>query len=625
MERKIELKIADYNPNNGLMAGLEMNFLNGGNITIPAKKGAYIVASGCGSGKTTIIKELIRCQYRLGILYSAATIRECNEMYQYCKTILPEEDIVMFHSSYQDEGVDNNLLRNNSNELTKKKVIICTHHKLLHESPEILFKYRLDIDLSRYSPQRAATIGSINTRQLILIDELPTCKGIETYVRYDDLRLLGFVKTHMESDIDPLTNEKITFEVPDDPMVYKSSSVFKIFLDMYYKSSGFKGMESSKLNNESDKLRLKLILGKIFDNYSEFTNRFNEICNSNKEIKLTYNLSDFVFDTMDTRFILFDGTGDLTFRYGNNKFRNFNVLTFDDKYNSNIELTKIKFGVDRSYKTNKQFLNKFDSIIENLNTSIDTIDNIIKEKSSKVLVVTWKNFKVKDEDIDEETLNPISEGYSKGFSLTEYIKSELNKRGNIERINYSIIHYQSGLDKATNEFRDYDSIVFLGEFHVPEYVIDEFNLNNRTVTTSEEYQRYQLVQAVCRTRIRNHKGESVNIYFTDDWKDEVMVKLVNYLTNKPLESTIKYSDKSLSFIKPKWRGIANLFCDLNPEIRRCLENKEYMRIDFTLDDIYELIPMSEKKKVEKYYPMINYFRKFNLDIHIESNAKYFGR
>ena len=74
-----------------------MTFLNGGGeITIPERYGAYVVASGCGSGETTIIKELIRTQNSSGILYAASTIQECNDMYQYCKTIIPE-DMVKDH------------------------------------------------------------------------------------------------------------------------------------------------------------------------------------------------------------------------------------------------------------------------------------------------------------------------------------------------------------------------------------------------------------------------------------------------------------------------------------------------------------------------------------------------
>ena len=103
---------------------INIKFLNG-EITIPARNKGYVIASGCGSGKTTAIREIIRERYNYGIVYSAFTIEECNEMYKYCRTFIPENDIIILHSNYNDEGVDNNLLRNNPDKLADKKVIIC--------------------------------------------------------------------------------------------------------------------------------------------------------------------------------------------------------------------------------------------------------------------------------------------------------------------------------------------------------------------------------------------------------------------------------------------------------------------------------------------------------------------
>ena len=57
-------------------------FLNG-EVVIPNKPGGYVVASGCGSGKTTAIRQLMINSFHEGILYSAATIKECNEMYDW--------------------------------------------------------------------------------------------------------------------------------------------------------------------------------------------------------------------------------------------------------------------------------------------------------------------------------------------------------------------------------------------------------------------------------------------------------------------------------------------------------------------------------------------------------------
>jgi hypothetical protein len=98
-----------------------------------------------------------------------------------------------------------------------------------------------------------------------------------------------------------------------------------------------------------------------------------------------------------------------------------------------------------------------------------------------------------------------------------------------------------------------------------------------------------------------------------------MSNLVKYLKGSSNESTI-VADKTLSFIKPKWRPIVDLFCDLDDCFKSALERGMPYKFNFTLDDIYELIPMSVKE-VKKYYPMINYFRKLGVEIKIESERR----
>ena len=202
MFNKIEVEI----PNVTLPVIPEINikFLNG-EITIPARYGGYVIASGCGSGKTTAIKELIKRCCNQGIVYSAFTIKECNEMYQYCRTFLNEDEVVVLHSDYTAEGVNMDLLRNNPDELADKKVIICTHYKLLNEYPEIFQSYsRNVVRMNQYSKIRRKSVSGIDIdgnkrfpRQLIIVDEMPTCLSTSFKVNKQILRLLGVLDTEV--------------------------------------------------------------------------------------------------------------------------------------------------------------------------------------------------------------------------------------------------------------------------------------------------------------------------------------------------------------------------------------------------------------------------------------------
>ena len=179
---------------------------------------------------------------------------------------------------------------------------------------------------------------------------------------------------------------------------------------------------------------------------------------------------------------------------------------------------------------------------------------------------------------------------------------------------FSIIHYQSGLDRATNEFRDYSGVVFLGEFHVPNEVVAKFNRDYRSNTNPQNYLTYQLVQAICRTRIRLHQGLPINVYFSNDWSDDVIKNCIKYLDRDEVSNVI---DETLSYIKPKWRPVIKLFSSLDDEFKYAIENKLPYKFNFTLDEIYELIPMYEKK-VKWYNPLVNYLGKLGIELNIKS-------
>lgn len=183
---------------------INIKFLNG-EVTIPGKPGGYVIASGCGSGKTTAIKEIILSEYHKGIVYSASTIRECNEMYRFLvDSGIDRDRIIVIHSEVTDEGVDMNTFRNHPEVLADKNIIICTHHKLLNEYPELFLAYnRRVLKRSRLSHLTRCYYkwdenGECKLpRQYVLIDEMPTCESFNFKVDVATLRLLGVADTEI--------------------------------------------------------------------------------------------------------------------------------------------------------------------------------------------------------------------------------------------------------------------------------------------------------------------------------------------------------------------------------------------------------------------------------------------
>ena len=68
-----------------------------------------------------------------------------------------------------------------------------------------------------------------------------------------------------------------------------------------------------------------------------------------------------------------------------------------------------------------------------------------------------------------------------------------------------------------------------------------------------------------------------------------------------------------SFIKKKWRSVAQILCSIDPKIKDSINNRAPYSIQFTLNEIYELIPMSRKERC-KYESLVRYFKTLGIEI-----------
>lgn len=628
--------------NNGL---IQMNFINGSMI-IPDKYGGYVIASGCGSGKTTLIKDIIRKKFNKGILYVAATIDECNLMYQFCKELVAQvndpavlsiNDILVVHSDHNSEGVDTKDWKENPEKLADKKILICTHYKLMYEYLPYFTrttfnkKFIVRDDINYF--EKAFSSSSDNEyevrslpREYVLIDELPTLTPIKFTTDPNIMKLLSHRVVEKELVQIPGTSatksitKQIKYEIPD-----------MTELREYYKSLPKNSLPIKYSGSElSSQMIDEIIIGIINKNFTSLL-----LADGKKDVR--YCISNFIYDGMESKLFVFDGTGDITFGRSPEELskefvdgtHRFTLMTFPNdkpKYNSPIDLRMItdfplKRRADGSFdKGTKELQLKLDKVVESLVKVIN--DN------ERTLIVTWMNLKSSGGTNNSSLIN---ECINESASLTKYYESKILSLG-ITPDKFSFIHYQSGLDRATNQFMEYDSIVLLGEFHVPNYVVAEFNESFKCNCSSLRYQMYQVVQAICRTRIRLHKGLPIRVYFTDDWStdlisavsgylrpdDPVSANEVDGLKKLKLLSVDKTDTELLSKIRPKWREDILSLIEVYPMIRDHIvsNSAELLKLDIDLTVLSELCPRKDRLRVRNYYPLIDYLYKLGISLNV---------
>lgn len=620
-----------------------MNFLNC-SIKVPMRYGGEVIASGCGSGKTTIIKEIIRQKFNEGILYSAATIEECNRMYDWIinnligtsinGVELTINDVIVLHCE-NSEG--NDLFMNRPEDIGDKLIVICTHYKLTHEYPEILFKKNFDQRIHmvpetglRRSVTRTMQYGSKYglPRQFVLIDELPTCDIVRARIEKPLMGILMDTVDNSEWSINEFGQRYIS----KLDMRYKKFDDFSKMEYSYDTRAKGTSLSITKGDSEIDKFRTKLPLEVLYERFHEY--------NPNSEIidaEVKYNFTDLILSGMETRFWLFDGTGDLTFE---NSLR-FNVRTVRNKYNSPIEYIKIKNSIGR-YHRESSLINNQNEIKRLLDENIKRMINIINE-NDKVLFLVWKNFKLKSSVKRTDSINISETIFNNDFLLADYCSHKIcenlgiqytgNKHIKYNNKEFSIIHYQSGLDKATNEFMDYDSIVLFGNFLVPEDAVMNFNKMYDCSTSYLKFTTYQLTQSICRTRIRKHKGENIRIYYTNDWDDNYIMYLNMYLTNSvnwmdinkindtgilSISDKVRLSDDVLiDNIQNKWRKDIKSLIEYDDNVRIALLNKSKYSLTIELK-VMNIISPRKDLRVREYYPLINYLRKLGIELTVIS-------
>jgi len=312
---------------------------------------------------------------------------------------------------------------------------------------------------------------------------------------------------------DPIKNiimkrELVIFDEFQDPYIDIIVKHEKLLVELYKR--GLIYGKEIKLTRENIKNMIefdKSIFSKIFDHLPDIKDEklykervkwlfekliisLGDLSNTNivSDITISQDINNFIDER--TKLIILDATADILFKDSNSwnieRYKKNKITIHNDVYFDTISSRR---------KTRKRKKTHKEEIIEDIK-KIE--EYILKSTSNRHLIITWK---------DTEHIE----------NLPRFIKENLDKSVSSK---CEIIHYNSGKCRSTNEYIDYDSIIFFGEWfnntsHA-ERLSEVLNVN----ITAKDLVKSEIIQAIFRTQARREKPISIAFFY--NYKDELI-------------------------------------------------------------------------------------------------------
>ena len=299
--------------------------------------------------------------------------------------------------------------------------------------------------------------------------------------------------------------------------------------------------------------------------------------------------------TTTSTVILFDGTSDIVFPKSKR-----HLPLSGTRYSSDITFSTFPMPLKRKNKE------RFD-VGEIDKYAPDFIRMVVnKTQTVRVIVITWKTVEVYKNTGDADRFEKTTTD-----DFPDLLKDLLVKNGAIED-NLAVIYRGSGLDRGSNEYKDYSTVYFLGEWRVPDNVTKDIGRMFDEKPTFLDYKMSLLVQTICRLRIRQHHGLPIEVFFSDDCNYELFYRVQEYFkANSP--STCKISGLNTpcpTYSSPQKGFIFDMVAlySYDPNLRTAIINQTPYSLSITLNEIWNIIPRNGKHK-GRYKPLINYLKK----------------
>ena len=535
-----------------------MRFLNC-EMTLPHLPGLHICSTGCGAGKSTMIMEIIKKYWKKGVVVIVPTIEAAKEFEKKIKEWVEALHKTGEHPSFSviHTGNQTELVnyKNDPTSLANFDILVITHVRLVIDPVELFINYK----------------GG--KRLLCLIDELmnyyPSAfeipDKIKPYVTFVDKK-----KTHYDKQGEHLGDGIYRH-------IYSDTAIMKAAL----KKDKVKFFPAkNKLSEYKENVILEHIAQKGF-------------------VGLQNKVKDFS-DKLVT--ILFDGTADIIFKSVDKRMIPVSGL----KYCSDIKFERFPITIKRhsSLDWNLELVEKYcTSVIE-----------LVKRLPGKTLVVTWKTVGTPKNIGNADEFETFVDDSSFPALLTIAITN-----AGVSADMFTVIHRGSGQDRGSNEFREYENIIFYGEWNLPDNITGDINSMFGCRTDFEHYMLALLVQTICRLAIRQHKRLGINVYYSSDINENMMYNVQEYFKLNSEESCSIYgissSFKPLSKPNKKLLVDAIFLYSLDSGIKNALQDNKPYTSNISLDHLYSVIKRARKER-GLYKGLIEFLKERNITLNI---------
>lgn len=550
--------------------GFTMNLRNG-TVTVNDKTGIYVISSGCGSGKTESIKQLIKLKSDKGIIYCVDTISEADKMYRWIidNHILPDSDVLLIHGEIEARENMKEYCEN-PEMIMNKKVIILTHVRFWTDLIDYFLIYKPTSKVSSFDGDFTKLMARKDLRAYVIFDETPMF-----YKPFASLKrtVLGCF------------SEKVSGE-----WICKG----KADLEESYKEFIAGGKDDfCNATHKFGRIKRDVILECIPKYWKNWK------LSGQQEMNISFYPKNLWQSVINTHILIYEGAGDILLHDSSC----FTLLDIPSKYNAKVNFHEIAAPQERRKELDSV---KFDEMINSI------IEILKGNYQSKILIVVWKNIgkRIEDEASGEsDWVNKIDE--------------TLKSKGYMPDMNYSITYFGSSKTKSTNEFRNYTGIILLGDWNIPYTFSNSVTEAFLSKTTLDDYRMWYYTQLLSRIGIRNFDGKEYNVWYSSDYKPEFINCISTYLNDNiynPISKAKKehdwFNEKAIMFkIRKEIASDIKTIASYNNSLKDYIMSGRKEIITIALDELYSFCPKSEKKR-KSYRSLVDALAKLNITLNI---------